>query len=309
VPPTDYGGCACTRCAPWAMQYLRLYEEQAELCRRYHPGARIVASAYGLPLRQVDMVRKCVRAADWVDYVVDVPRGCGKGVIKFYMAPEITMVGGWGRQGPTPVFEQIRRLYRAEGKAVAGIVPYSEGIHDDVNRFACLAFAANPERTCLDVAAEYARTWLGIQGADACRVAGVIAGLGRDVTLDVTSAPYLDPDRGFRNPHADRRVEVMMAARRRHQALNRNYRYWLLHYRAVIEALNVVRGRLSPHVLCAEAERCLKAFERLEPEYAAFLMKSGSHQGLRRTWVVKRTFHAAWERERRIEGSAANGGL
>jgi len=180
-------------------------------------------------------------------------------------------------------------------------VPYSEGIHDDVNRFACLAFATNPDRTCLDVAAEYARTWMGIQGADAGRVAGVIVGLGKDVILDVTSAPYLDPDRGFHNPHADRRVEIMMAVRKRHPALNRNYRYWLLHYRAVIEALNVVRGRLSPSILCAEAERCLKAFERLEPAYAAFLMKSGSHQGLRRTWVVKRTFHAAWQRERRIE--------
>ena len=304
VPPTDYGGCACERCDPWARQYLRLYEEQAALCRRYHPRAKIVASAYGLPLRQVDMIRADLRFADWVDYVVDVPRGCGKGVIKFYMAPEITMVGGWGRQGPAPVLEQIRRLYRAEGKAVVGVMPYSEGIHDDVNRFACLAFAANPERTCQDVAAEYARKWLGLSGADVSRVAKTIVGLGKDVTLDVTSAAYLDPDRGCRNPHADWRVEVLMAARKRQPALIDNYRYWLLHYRAVIEALNVVRGTLDPGILCAEAELCLQGFERLEPAYAGFLMKSGSHKGLRQTWVVKRTFHAAWRRERRLERTA-----
>jgi len=180
-------------------------------------------------------------------------------------------------------------------------MPYSEGIHDDVNRFACLAFAANPERTCQDVAAEYAGKWLGLSGKDVIRVAAVIIGLGKDTILDVTSAPYLDPNRGLLNSQADQHVKVLMTARKHHPALAENYRYWLIYYRAIVEALNVVRGTLDAETLCAEAELCQKVFGRLEPAYAGFLMKSGARKDLQRTWVVKRTFHAAWERERRLE--------
>ena len=299
VPPTDYGGCSCAKCAPWAEQYLRLFKEQAAQCRRHHPGAKMVATGYCMRLDQVDLVREGLKSADWVDYVVDVPRGCGKGVIKFYMAPEITMLRGWGVYGASPVLEKIRRLYRSEGESVIGVMPYSEGIHDDVNRFACLAFAANPGRSCVDVATEYAVKWLGLPGNDANRVASVILGLDRPYRPEA----YLDPDKGMCNPLADRRVKVLMNVRERHPALDDNYRYWLLQYCAVTQAFDTVEGTLDVGTLCAEAENCRVALLKLEPEYGRFLTEKvhlANRVGLQ-PWIWKRTFHAAWERERRFE--------
>ncbi len=86
--------------------------------------------------------------------------------------------------------------------------------------------------------------------------------------------------------------------RRRSRGLEDNFRYWLLHYRAVCESFSAVSGPLSLDVLHNEADTARAALLRLEPEYGQFLAKlhawlKPGHLAL--NWP--RTFNAMLKRE------------
>jgi len=80
--------------------------------------------------------------------------------------------------------------------------------------------------------------------------------------------------------------------------LQDNYRYWLLHYRAVCESFYVPTGSLSDDVLIAEAEKARQAFLRLEPEYGRYVVSQHTSKLPGRSlWTWPRTFRSSWERE------------
>jgi len=254
-------------CAPYPKTYLRVLEEQSALIRRYHPKVKIVASGIPASVNDNDMLRELLGKADWVDYVWELPRGV-KPVIKAAMLGETTMTNGWGTFGPCPILADIQRGYEIDLVHLSGVAQYSEGIHDDVNRFALLQFAQNPQRSVEDVAQSYAQDWLKLSGRDAALAGQVIAGLGTEIVTDRLFVEY-----GVNNPHADERVIILLDLRNRSRGLEENFRYWLLHYRAVCESFNVASGSLSLGVLEKEADAARKAFVRLEPEYGRFLAK------------------------------------
>jgi hypothetical protein len=66
-------------------------------------------------------------------------------------------------------------------------------------------------------------------------------------------------------------VKILLDVRTRSRGLEDNFRYWLLHYRAVCEAFSVIEGPLSLEVLYKEAETARAALRRLEPEYGQYL--------------------------------------
>lgn len=298
TPATDYGGCSCDRCAPWAQTYLNRFREQAALCRRFHPGVAIVAAGHGIRPDDEDQLRALLRTTDWVDYVADLPRGCGKPVIKYYMTPEITMLGGWGKLGPCPSLEIIARHYADDRGEVAGWVPYSEGVHDDLNRFACLRHALTPAGSAAETARAYAGEWLGLDGPAAEAVATVLLGLGR---IERPDHIYVDPDIPPLDTGTDLRVLTLRNARNSHPDIADNYRYWLLYYRALVEAFSVSEGSLSVDELTVEIRTCRAALQRLEPSYARHLM--GLHPSQRpeaTIWCWPRSFRHYWNRERAI---------
>jgi len=294
-PITDYGGCACEKCAPLPETYLRVFSEQTAVCRTFHPGVKIVAAGWGIDLNEEDMLRGLIRQAEWIDYVAEIPRGV-KPIMKFYMDPEITMAGGWGSYGPCPLLSLIRRSYREEYGYISGSVTYSEGIHDDINRFAVLAFARDPNRSVIDVASQYTEEWLHLTGGDVRSVAEVIAGLGNGIGVQLGA--YVHPDDGVDNPRADERLNVLIDVRKHAPALSDNYRYWLLHFRAVYESLSVTEGKIDIDTLLKEIGTAREAFRRLEPEYGLFLdQKSRWSKPELSPWNWPRTFHHAWNRE------------
>ena len=268
---TDGGGCGCDMCAPYPKTYMRVLEEQSALARRYHPEVKIVASGLSACRADNDLLRELLAKTTWVDYVWEFPRG-SKPVIRAGLLPETTMVGGWGRYGPCPVLSYIKRGYEYDLVHLSGVAQYSEGIHDDVNRFALLQFAQDPQRSVEDVARAYAEDWLKLSGRDATQAGQVIAGLGTEI---VSGWPK-SLDYGADNPQADERVKILLELRARTRGLEGNFRYWLLHYRAVCESFSVVSGSLSVEVLFKEADTARAALLRLEPEYGEFLAKSRS---------------------------------
>lgn len=304
TPATDYGGCSCTRCDPWPATYIERFRQQAELCRRFHPDVAIVAAGHGITPDDEDQLRELIRTQAWIDFVADIPRGCGKPVIKYYMSPEITMLSGWGKYGPAPALTAIARLYADDREEIGGWVPYSEGVHDDINRFACLESARNPGQSALQTARAYAVQWLGITGADADVVATALVGLGQ---IDCPDRIYVDPDARPADPEADERVRVLSEVRERHPSLSGNYRYWLLLYRALVEAFTYSNGPLPVAWLEAEAARCRDAIERTEPGFYRHLRSvHPTHLPGVTTWCWQRTFHNYWNRERAFERPGRN---
>ena len=307
TPATDYGGCSCSRCEPWPATYLECFREQGALCRRFHPQAAIVAAGHGITPDDEDQLRELLRGADWVDYVADIPRGCGKPVIKYYMTPEITMLGGWGKQGPCPSLEIIARHYAddRDRDGVGGWVPYSEGVHDDINRFACLRHAREPQTTARDTALAYAREWLGLDTPLSESVAAAVLGLGR---IDRPDRIYVDPEAPASEPDnaADSRVQSLFDARFAEPALADNYRYWLLYYRALVEAFCVPEGPLDLFWLEAEVRHCREALALIEPSYTRHLASIHPTQlpGVT-AWCWPRSFRYYWNRERTIGRAAA----
>jgi hypothetical protein len=290
---TDYGGCGCDRCAPYPKTYLRVLEEQSALAKRYHPEVKIVASGLSASVADNDLLRELLRKMVWVDYVWEFPRGA-KPVIEASL-PETTMINGWGRFGPCPILSDIKRGYEYDLVHLSGVAHYCEGIHDDVNRFALLQFAQDPQRSVEDVARAYAEDWLKLRGSDAAMAGQVIAGLGTEIAID---RYYDSVDCGADNPQADEKVKILIDLRSRTHGLENNFRYWLLHYRAVCESFSVISGSLNLELLRKEADTARAALRRLEPEYGQFLAKlhpslMPGHLAL--NWP--RTLGAMWKRE------------
>jgi hypothetical protein len=263
---TDGGGCACDMCAPYPKTYMKVLEEQSAIAKRYHPEVKIVASGLSACRADNDLLRELLANATWVDYVWDLPRG-PKPAIRAVLLPETTMVGGWGKFGPCPLLADIKRGYEYDLVHLSGVAQYSEGIHDDVNRFAVLQFAQNPQRSVEDVARQYAEDWLKLSGRDAALAGQVIAGLGTEIVYDWPKCLECGAD----NPHADERLKILLDLRTRSRGLEENFRYWLLDYRAVCESFSTVSGSLSTEVLHKEAHAARAALLRLEPEYGEFL--------------------------------------
>jgi hypothetical protein len=266
---TDYGGCGCDMCAPYPKTYLTVLEEQSAIARRYHPEIKIAASGLSASSADNDLLRELLAKMTWVDYVWDLPRG-PKPVIRAALLPETTMVGGWGKFGPCPVLSDIKGGYEYDLAHLSGVAQYCEGIHDDVNRFAVLQFAQDPQRSVEDVARAYAEDWLKLSGRDAALAAQVIAGLGRtEIVLEMPKCLEC----GANDPQADERVKILLDLRSRSHGLENNFRYWLLHYRAVCESVSTNSGSLSIEILRKEADTARQALLRLEPEYGRFLTK------------------------------------
>ena len=273
---------------------MRVIEEQTAIARRYHPDAKIVTTGISASVADNDMLRGLLAHASWADYVWDLPRG-PKPLIRAGMLPETTMSNGWGKYGPFPELADIKRGYQIDRKNLSGVSQYCEGIHDDVNRFALLNFARDPERSVRDVAHQYAQEWLHLTGHDAVEAAEVISGLGTKMIYD---SYWTSPDYGVDNPHADDRVKILRDLRARSAALNDNFRYWLLHYRAVCESFCTSRGNLSVETLGQEADAARAALLRLEPAYGQYIAKLPAYlRPGRSPWNWPRSFKAAWEHE------------
>ena len=206
------------------------------------------------------------------------------------------MLGGWGKWGPCPILKNIEKSLRSDTKNVVGHIQYVEGIHDDVNRFAIIRIASDKSATAESVAREYAKDWLNVSGKWIDSLGDLILGLGGGVWADRTT--YVDPNFCIPNSGADDRVQLLIDARKEFPELNENYRYWLLHYRALSEAMNIISEQIPVQEICDELLLCRNQFEILEPAYAywlstifPFLLPDQA------PWVWPRSYHFAWQKE------------
>lgn len=162
--PTDPGGCGCPSCTPYAPAYFSLAEEMLA-----------DAAACGVPLRGINawfffnkearQLAQLAAASEHVNYLSVQAAGLNSGTIGYESTaermqlihdaapdlplvywPDITMEGNWGITGSYPYAGGIRSLFTSGG-APYGVMPYSEGRYDDLNKFFMLSLAWNPRQT------------------------------------------------------------------------------------------------------------------------------------------------------------------
>ena len=152
--PYDQGGCTCSLCKPWGVNgYLTMAEPIAEMARRDFPGCKIILSTWYFDKftsgEWEGLEQKFGKEhPKWIDYILadeftGIRRYSGKppahrvpGGFPLVSFPEVSMWGAfpWGGFGANPLPTHHQDLWNVGKDSLAGGMPYSEGIFEDLNK-------------------------------------------------------------------------------------------------------------------------------------------------------------------------------
>lgn len=154
IGPYDQGGCVCEGCRPWGGNgFLKMSRAIAPVFRRHSPEGKIILVTWLFDFdRHVHkgdwdgLVRALDTERPWFDMIL---AGTHDGRLPDYLQkhpvpgdlplvgfPEISMRGmtPWGGFGANPEPAHLQGLWEVWGPRVAGGLPYSEGIYEDINK-------------------------------------------------------------------------------------------------------------------------------------------------------------------------------
>jgi len=169
--PYDEGGCGCPICWPWgARGFPKLSRDVVQAMRARFPAIKSVLSTWCYdtpPAGEWEGLAKFLKTdKSWLDYIMadshtDFPRypldhGV-PGALPLVNFPEISMWGRspWGGYGANPLPARFEGLWTQTQGRLAGGMPYSEGIYDDINEVICLQFYWKKSRPVDDIVREY----------------------------------------------------------------------------------------------------------------------------------------------------------
>ena len=169
--PYDEGGCGCEDCWPWgARGFPRMSRDLVQLARKTYPNLKLVLSTWTYdnpPAGEWEGLASLLeKDKSWLDYIMadfheDFPRyPLDKGVpggLPLVNFPEISMWGRspWGGYGANPLPARYQRLWEQTGGKLAGGMPYSEGIYEDMNKVICFQFYWDKRRSAEETLKEY----------------------------------------------------------------------------------------------------------------------------------------------------------
>ena len=158
---------------------------------KYHPGAGIWISLQGFDTDMVDFFYQYLEdeRPEWLRGVVSGPSSPPLAETRYRLPtqykhrqyPDIThnirceySVEGWdqafaltlGREGPNPLPYFYGRIFQETAPFTDGFISYSDGAHDDVNKFVWTALGVDPEREIRSIVEEYCRFFFGSEVAE-----------------------------------------------------------------------------------------------------------------------------------------------
>jgi hypothetical protein len=186
----DYGGCACSKCAPWILTSAELTREIHSIAKEYHPEIEPWYCSWWWSDKDHELFNAWAdtHAPGWlkgmtmhIEYNrtrpkhVPVPEGCQKLAFVHIGYNEKSDYGRYGKMGPTfgpnRISTTIDELHKL---GFAGFQTYSEGRFDDVNKMV-LAGLASGAHSDVDAALRaYATRYLGATEADGVRWAKLL---------------------------------------------------------------------------------------------------------------------------------------
>ena len=176
--PYDYGGCLCDECSPWVVTFGRLFKQIVELARDFF--GEVDADLWGWGWTDEDheafstwanrLAPGFFRCLAYhlpngvTDYAVrPVPKGCGeRAFVNIAYGEENRLGDVYGHRGATVAPERLERTvrYLMERKA-DGLMVYSEGAFDDVNKAIVGGIASGRYPDSVSVLRAYAQRYLG----------------------------------------------------------------------------------------------------------------------------------------------------
>jgi len=182
--PYDYGGCDCDQCRPWILTFARLTVEIHDIAREYHPGITLrfigwwwTADEHRQFAEWMDAhaAERAVSLSLHIPYgkttVADVslPKGCERhAFVHIGYSDQASPRDVYGRTGPVIAAHRLEATVRdLRRRSVTGVVAYSEGICDDVNKVLLAALWSGTHASGEDILHAYARRYFGLDDAQA----------------------------------------------------------------------------------------------------------------------------------------------
>ena len=169
--PYDEGGCCCPDCWPWgARGYGDISIAFHKEAVKYYPNAKFILSTWCFDTlgekrgEYEGLYARLGTDLSWVDYLMvdshaDYPEyvlthELIKPIVNF---PEISMWGlyPWGGFGANPLPRRFQRIWDSSRRVLAGGMPYSEGIYEDILKIQFSGYYWDPERNWRDILSEY----------------------------------------------------------------------------------------------------------------------------------------------------------
>jgi hypothetical protein len=316
----DSGGCTCSLCKPWGVNgFLTMAEPIAEMARRDFPGCKVFISTWlfdrftsgefeGLEEKfgkehpqWLDYIM--LDDIDFADYVKvqavaakhfggvgrysgNPPAHRAPGGFPLLGFPEVSMWGAmpWGGFGANPLPAHLQQLWNVGKDSLAGGIPYSEGIFEDLNKALFAQFYWQKDTPASSIVDEYVAYEFSPQVVPL--VAKAIAILEKNYPRRGENTEKGDPR--FVLEHSSGAEEALNLLRQADQQLparaRASWRWRILYLRALIDDELVKNDfRVSP--------RCEQALQELTKIYYA----------QRAIWAVSPPTKEAIERHRKAE--------
>ena len=178
--PYDNGGCACEYCRPWGCNgFVSLSKDMAAEFRKFNPKGELILSSWRFIADEWHGLYGALEEdSGWVQFILanssrdsvfwgdlakeneETIRQGPPGKLPLLVFPEITMAGMWpwgGRGATFRVAAAQQDIAQARRLGAVGIIPYSEGIYDDVGKVIWVQAFWDPKRSMNESLQEYVR--------------------------------------------------------------------------------------------------------------------------------------------------------
>jgi hypothetical protein len=203
--PYDYGGCACDQCKPWILTFAQLAVNIHQVARTYHPKVELhfigwwwTPEEHKLFAQWMDEHAPGVAAsmALHIPYdktgVADVPlpKGCAKYAFVHIGYPDRSAPRDiYGKTGPVIASKRLEDTVRdLRSHSVTGVMAYSEGIYDDVNKALLGALFVETNQTSREVLEAYARRYFAADDLKARQWTDWLVPWGTPYAVDAIAA-------------------------------------------------------------------------------------------------------------------------
>ena len=203
--PYDFGGCACEQCKPWILTFAQLSKEIYEIGKKYHPDMEMHMIGWWWEAEEHRLFAAWVdeQSPGWVRRMylhipygettvadVPLPRGCERAAfVHIGYADQASPRDVYGHLGPVIASTRLEKtVHDLAARGCRGVMAYSEGVFDDVNKAILVGLSSGRFRTTDEVLAEYARRYFEADESSATKWVEWLKPWGRPFEVDADAA-------------------------------------------------------------------------------------------------------------------------
>ncbi|MCX6894108.1 MAG: hypothetical protein NTZ16_01070 [Verrucomicrobia bacterium] len=278
--PYDNGGCNCEFCRPWGSNgYISICKEMAAKFREFNPKGEVILSSWRFLAGEWHNLYDVLgKDPGWAQYMLanscrgfpdDVAKANAEtiargtpGKLTLMCFPEISMAGmyPWGGRGAAFRTEAVKAdIAQARKLGVASIMPYSEGIYEDVSKVLWVQAFWNSKRSVDEILEEYVRYEYDPQVLPGALEVIKLLGTMQEVSLKSKKFSALETQRGKQCGDFVEQIEPKFPAH-----VRASWRWKLFANRCRLEScLRQGRAFKPDGAYTEEAKRCLDEISKI----------------------------------------------